>query len=615
MGGRHSPSQWSCDHLLFFLFPHVVGGASLAQVCLRLLGAGGPHYTYMNSLQGLDCATAPQPPLLAPWPVCPSPIRVVTLAWYLQSHPDQQFANFIIRGLSNGFRVGFAASQLRGLGSASRNHPSTAQCPGAISRYISEERAAGRMVGPLPESTAAYVHCSPIGLVPKGRDTGKWRMIVDLSYPQSRSVNEGIDDALCSLKYASMDDALRIIEGLGRGTNLLKVDLKSAYRMVPVHPCDRHLLGIRWGGQLFVDMALPFGLRSAPIIFTAVADAFGWALTQAGIPLLIHYLDDFLFFTPPTNPNPGSLQRVVLDTLYQLGVPVAHEKIEGPAPIVTFLGIVVDTEAGELRIPEEKLAYMRGLVQTWLGKRSGKRREFESLIGHLAHAATVIRDGRIFLRHLFSLLSATRPHFHYIHLDRTAQADLRWWACFLHHWNGRAFFPQPLAPVVHVYTDASGSFGCGGVVPPSHWFQIIWPPRWADVDISVKELLPIVVASAIWGKSWRLSRVCFHTDNMAVVAMLQNRTARDPVARHLLRCLYFYSAIYQFQHRGEHVPGVLNVAADALSRNHMSIFSSLIPQARPTAIPTAVSTLLLANEPDWGSSDWIGLFSATLAIR
>ena len=145
--------------------------------------AGGPHYTYMNSLQGLDGATAPQPPLLAPWPVCPSPIRVVTLAWYLQSHPDQQFANFIIRGLSNGFRIGFAANQLMGLGSASRNHPSTTQCPGAISRYISEERAAGRMVGPLPESTAAYVHCSPIGLVPKGRDTGKWRMIVDLSYP------------------------------------------------------------------------------------------------------------------------------------------------------------------------------------------------------------------------------------------------------------------------------------------------------------------------------------------------------------------------------------------------------------------------------------------------
>ena len=135
------------------------------------------------------------------------------------------------------------------------------------------------------------------------------------------------------------------------------------------------------------------------------------------------------------------------------------------------------------------------------------------------------------------------------------------------------------------------------------------------MDISVKELLPIVVASAIWGRSWRLSRVCFHTDNMAVVAMLQNQTACETVARHLLRCLYFYSAIYQFQHLGEHVPGVLNVAADALSRNHMSIFSSLIPHARPTTNPTAVSTLLMANELDCGSSDWIGLFSATLVIR
>ncbi len=98
------------------------------------------------------------------------------------------------------------------------------------------------------------------------------------------------------------------------------------------------------------------GLRSAPILFTAVADAFGWALTQTGNPLLIHYLNDFLFiFAPPSNPNRGSLQRIILDTLDRFGVPVAHEKIEGPSAIVTFLGIVVDTRAGELRIPEENL--------------------------------------------------------------------------------------------------------------------------------------------------------------------------------------------------------------------------------------------------------------------
>ncbi len=113
-------------------------------------------------------------------------------------------------------------------------------------------------------------------------------MIVDLSHPSLRSVNDGIGTDLCSLRYTSMEDALRFVECLGPGTCLLKVDLKSAYRMVPVHPLDRHLLGIRWEGHLYVDMALPFGLRSAPILFTAVADAVGWASTKAGAPFLVH---------------------------------------------------------------------------------------------------------------------------------------------------------------------------------------------------------------------------------------------------------------------------------------------------------------------------------------
>ena len=150
------------------------------------------------------------------------------------------------------------------------------------------------MIGPLPTPITQGIHCSPIGLVPKGRDTGRWRVIVDLSYPAGRSVNDGINTDMCSLKYASMDDALHFIDQLGPGTCLIKVDLKNAYRMVPVHTSDCHLLGICWEGNHYVDLALPFGLRSAPIIFTAVADVVGWALTRAEIRFLIHYLDDSL---------------------------------------------------------------------------------------------------------------------------------------------------------------------------------------------------------------------------------------------------------------------------------------------------------------------------------
>ena len=52
---------------------------------------------------------------------------------------------------------------------------------------------------------------------------------------------------------------------------------------MPVHPDDRLLLGMEWQGQAYVDTALPFGLRSAPKIFTALADLLEWIFRKGGV--------------------------------------------------------------------------------------------------------------------------------------------------------------------------------------------------------------------------------------------------------------------------------------------------------------------------------------------
>ena len=87
------------------------------------------------------------------------------------------------------------------------------------------------------------------------------------------SVNDGISKELASLSYVSVDDIVMEIGRRGRGTLLANMDIKQAYRNIPVHPGDRPLLAMQWQGKKFVDATLPFGLRSAPLIFTAVADA------------------------------------------------------------------------------------------------------------------------------------------------------------------------------------------------------------------------------------------------------------------------------------------------------------------------------------------------------
>ena len=106
----------------------------------------------------------------------------------------------------------------------------------------------------------------------------KWHLIVDMSHPTGSTVNDEISSNLCSLHYASVDDAVDIIKKLGRGTQLVKLDIKDAYRIVPIHPSDYHLLGIRWRDRTYVDRALTFGLRPAPNFFSALADLVAWYL-------------------------------------------------------------------------------------------------------------------------------------------------------------------------------------------------------------------------------------------------------------------------------------------------------------------------------------------------
>ena len=340
------------------------------------------------------------------------------------------------------------------------------------------------------------LHISRFGVIPKRSQPGKWRLIVDLSAPDEHSVNAGIPTELCSLRYPSLDAAARLIMTQGRGALMSKLDIKEAYRMVPVHPDDWFLLGMRWRGAYYIDTRLPFGLRSAPKIFTALADALQWILLQRGLPNLLHYLDDFLFVESPG--APGVALEVACSTCAALGVPIAPEKLEGPTTCVTFVGIELDSSHLVARLPADKLARVQHLVAEWGDKKVCTKRELLSLIGILQHAATVVRFGRFFLRRMIDLSTSVREMHHHIRLNRAFRADLQWWALFAPRWNGSSFLLPALQahPDITVYSDASGSWGYGAWTGPL-WFQGQWPASWATANITVKELLPIVLAAAV----------------------------------------------------------------------------------------------------------------------
>ena len=144
---------------------------------------------------------------------------------------------------------------------------------------------------------------------------------------------------------------------------MAKMDIKSAYRMVPVHPGDRPLLAVEWAGQIVFDTRLPFGLRLAPKIFTAIADALQWVFLKQGVTWVAHYLDDYITVGPPHSEVCQENLGVMLSTCRRLGVPGAPEKCVGPSTVMVFLGFELDTDAMVVRLPEEKLRRILGMVQ------------------------------------------------------------------------------------------------------------------------------------------------------------------------------------------------------------------------------------------------------------
>ena len=326
-------------------------------------------------------------PALEEWNQIVCPMQCGAWSQRLIGHPDVAFREYLLRGIQQGFQIGFRYGECT-CTCASANMQSAVVRPRVIDDYLEKE-----VRGPLVGDSFHKVHVNRFGPVPKNRQPGKWRWIVDLSYPRGASVNDGVERELCSMKYTSVDVAVKKVLVLGKGALLAKFDVEGAYRTVPVHPEDRWLLGMRWKDQLHVDKVLPFGLRSASKIYTAVADGLQWVMREASVDV-IHYLDDFLVADRPSSEHCKHALEKALALCRELGVSVAAHKTEGPTTCLVFLGIELDTSQMVVRLPDSKLRRLQAEIQKWGARKVCTKRELLSLIGQLQHACCVVKPGR-----------------------------------------------------------------------------------------------------------------------------------------------------------------------------------------------------------------------------
>ena len=353
---------------------------------------------------------------------------LVVSAWQqaLAPHPDRDWVRHLVVGLQDGFRIGLQPNPV--CHSALGNSPSTLANQGVVAKFIGTQVNAGYMIGPLPPHECAHITTSRLAVIPK-KTPGQFRVIVDLSSSHNFSVNDNLHRNLTHVAYASVDEAAAIMHNLGRQALMAKVDIKDAYRLIPVHPQDRRFLGISWQGAVYVDCQLPFGLASAPAIFSAVALALEWILRARGVCHMIHYLDDFLLLGPPNTQECADVLAITLHTCAELGVPLAPDKIEGPTTSLRFLGIQLDSTSLSLSLPMDRLAELRSMLDSWASRkciREPNCKQFQSLVGHLVHATQVVPLGKAFLANLFPLAQSMKPGQHR-RINAPSRSDLAWW--------------------------------------------------------------------------------------------------------------------------------------------------------------------------------------------
>jgi hypothetical protein len=505
-----------------------------------------------------------------------------------------------------------------------RNHPS-AELPAAaavVDKEFVEELTLGRMAGPFTEQQIrllfSFFRTSPMAVVPKS--DGSWRIIDDLSHDDvssadpdahevhalasglavehhHRSVNAHISDEEARVRYHSFDEAVRMVRVLGRGCWLAKVDWKSAFRQIAVCRDDWPLLGLQWRGHLFVRLVLPFGARSSPARFTQFAQAFAGMLRRfGGGPHRLHvmyYLDDFLLAGADASECAAAV-RAMDELARRLGVTLHPKKRDGPAQVLTFLGIELDTLQMRMRLPAEKKDKVRGACAALLQAADGAAslHQLQSLVGLLLHASRVVQPGRLMTRRLIEVMRDmlrrhARPHER-VQLPSDAQEDLQWWRENLDEWDGVSLIPIDddwTEPIV-VQTDAASGDGAGGVLfspqgassseatALSHalvaWFYHPWSeqfrrkPPWS---VGALEMAAIAIALDTFGPRLRGRCIRMHSDSSNAVSNMGRQAPESELNMRILRGIHAVAWRHCIRIRVvTHIAGVRNVFADAASR-------------------------------------------------
>ena len=396
---------------------------------------------------------------------------------------------------------------------------------------------------------------SPIFLVPK-KDSDKMRMIHNMAY-----FNEFFLEPPAHFRMVSLEQIRSKLQPLDW---MISLDLQDAYLHVPIFEGHRKFLRFFFNGTHYQWRVLPFGISSAPWLFTRITQPIVSFLHQRGIDF-DPYIDD-CFMAAHQRPLLLRQRDFTLSLLQQLGWIINEEKSQlTPARRLVFIGGLFLTDQDLLTVPLDRWNKIQAAVQRGL-KQPLKLREWQSILGLLTSAQDLTRRGRLMIRPLqrfirpFIQRDALNARIHLpVHLHRF----LEWWTE-----ESNVFVGVSLSEFVaerEMFVDASLQ-GWGAHLT-DQTVSGLWPVDQQRWHINNLEMEATILAIQHWLPLLHDSNLLIASDSSAVVWTIRNQgTTRSLLLLEQAFRLFHLLDSHNIQVRARHVAGCNNVLADALSR-------------------------------------------------
>jgi len=367
-------------------------------------------------------------------------------------------------------------------------------------------------------------------------------------------------------------ESIHLVENLiQEGDWMIKMDLKDAYFSIPIHQEHRQWLRFQWKEQIYEFQCLPFGLSSAPRVFTKVTRPIVAWLRQLGV-RMVAYIDDFLLLAQSR--EEAHLQGQLMVTMFKaLGFSINTEKsLLTPQQELEFLGVTVQSQPPTLHLPQIKMKAIKDRASQLLNRDASHQtitvREMAQFIGTANAAAVAIPPAPLFYRSL----QMTKHFFqnqeggmdNCVQLSSTDKEELKWWKEQASLWNARSLLPP--ANWIKLTTDAS-NWGWGAVCK-----EVTTGGPWSQLEssyhINYLEMLAAFLALQCFTREMpRPLTVYLNMDNTTAISYLNRRGGTtSPSLCKLAKETWEWCMSQDITLKANHLPGHLNTVADRESR-------------------------------------------------